>query len=192
MSGRGARHVRFSQNRMGPGGFEPEPDGRLPSVGAASGKARIRSPFSTAGSSLRSSRGSRKWVRADSNHRSRPCKGRVIATRPQTPTIRNRAAELTLAFRDGTCFVEREWTGQPASGGTGRGCALGGRGLGTKRAGEATLGATTREHGSNDGSRGRRSSSRKSLISGDSEAQPSRAQGLPRSCPPHSHTFSLK
>ena len=51
------------------------------------------------------------------------------------------------------------------------------RGLAAKRAGGATRGATTRERGSKDGSRSRLSSSRKSLIAGDSEAQPASGRG---------------
>jgi len=39
------RRVRDRTHRMGPGGFEPEPDGRLPPVGAASGRVRTAGRF---------------------------------------------------------------------------------------------------------------------------------------------------
>ena len=185
MNGRGARHVRSSQNH-GSGRVRTVPRrARSRRSLRASRRVRTRSPFSAAGSSLRSSRAAENgsgrirtrgrrahslrsfarlpgfepagtcdslvtfvprriaWVRADSNHRPRPCKGRVIATRPRTPTVKNRAAELTLAFRDGTCFVEREPAGRPTSSGTGRGCALGERADASTAAGRALRGRAT-------------------------------------------------
>ena len=144
-----ARHVRSSQNRMGPGGFEPEPDGRLPPVGAASGRVRTAGRFCPLTRKSRDAHGVRvarrdssadcsgsgrvrtggrrthslrsfarlpgfdpagtcdslvtfvprriAWVRAGSNHRSRPCKGRVIATRPRTRG-RRKSARVVNAY----------------------------------------------------------------------------------------------
>ena len=137
-----ARPRRSSRSSLAasidPGGFEPFRD-----VLAPDGRCARLVGFEPAGTydSLVTFVPRRiAWVRAGSNHRPRPCKGRVIATRPRTLTVRNRAAELTLAFRNGTCFVERERAGRPASRRTERGCALGARAGARTAAGRALRG----------------------------------------------------
>ena len=137
------------RQEMGPGGFEPEPDGRLPPVGTASGRVRTAGRFCPLTRKSRDAHGVRvarrdssadcsgsgrvrtggrrthslrslarlpgfdpagtcdslvtsvprriAWVRAGSNHRSRPCKGRVIATRPRTRG-RRKSARVVNAY----------------------------------------------------------------------------------------------
>ena len=96
------------------------------------------------------------------------------------------------------CLVEREPASQPALGGNSNGAdrsrreptqarpeAARGEAERAERgrpreeaSGRSDVGATTRERGSKDGSASRLSSSRKSLISGDSKAQPASGKGL--------------
>jgi hypothetical protein len=67
---------------MGSGGFEPEPDGRAcsPRSLRTLRLAGFESPSHHGFVAHRPVRHGVQWARADSNHRPRPCKGRVITT----------------------------------------------------------------------------------------------------------------
>ena len=84
------RRSRMCSRRMGPAGFEPQSFRCAPLLGSnpqdASTARRVHSSRS-------------QWVRPDLNRRLRPCKGRVITTRPRTPRSRRLERKKALSIR---------------------------------------------------------------------------------------------
>ena len=118
------RLIVCSPQEAGPGGFEPRRDGpgrsRRSLPGCVSPGSNPVDVFLAQTPRFPRRIAPGKWVQADSNHRSRPCKGRVIPRLDHGPAVgKSGPREIILAFsRHRRIPTGRAWWGSvgPGSG----------------------------------------------------------------------------